>query len=308
MDETTGAVEAGSDAVANNAAASASSTSEALRAALRYIDEHLEQGLSPDVVAEASGWRGRAFDRLFAEALGIELQDYVELNRLKRVSFYMAYRGQVDPADVVAESGYAGLEALSQAFERRFGQSPIEFRRQPQWERWHAVYEPLVRIRLAYTTQDRQVRIEKFEATQVAVMEHRGDLRFIGDTLRKFIAWRKDVGLPPTLHATFNVIHDDPAPPSPWYRRVDLCVATDRTFGSSFPEIAGKVIPEGRCAVLRHHGSEDTLVDSIRFLRERWLPDSAEDPREHPIFFKRLTYFPDIPEREAALDLYLPLR
>lgn len=40
----------------------------------------------------------------------------------------------------------------------------------------------------------------------------------------------------------------------------------------------------------------------------QWLPQSGEAPRDFPLFLERLTCFPDVPEHEAVVDIYLPLR
>lgn len=42
-----------------------------------------------------------------------------------------------------------------------------------------------------------QVKIVEFPATPVAIIQHHGDPAFIGDTIRNFVAWRKQAGLPP---------------------------------------------------------------------------------------------------------------
>ncbi len=44
----------------------------------------------------------------------------------------------------------------------------------------------------------------------VATVEHRGDLRRIGESARKFIAWRKAHQLPPRVSTTFNILWDNP--------------------------------------------------------------------------------------------------
>jgi AraC family transcriptional regulator len=77
----------------------------------------------------------------------------------------------------------------------------------------------------------------------------------------------------------------------------------ENTFG-----IVEKTIPGGRCAVLRHVGSDDTLGEAIQYLYSTWLPASGEEPRDFPLYLQRIRFFPDVPEREAILDVFLPLR
>ena len=66
--------------------------------------------------------------------------------------------------------------------------------------------------------------------------------------------------------------------------------------------IVNKVIPGGRCASLRHVGSEDTLDAAIRYLYAQWLPTSGEELRDYPLFLQRISFFPDVSEHEAVTD------
>jgi AraC family transcriptional regulator len=67
-------------------------------------------------------------------------------------------------------------------------------------------------------------------------------------------------------------------------------------------------IPAGRCAVLRHEGSDDHLGRSIRHLSAEWLPGSGEELRDFPLFMQRVAFFPDVPDSESVTAIYLPLR
>ena len=67
------------------------------------------------------------------------------------------------------------------------------------------------------------------------------------------------------------------------------------------------VIPGGRCAVLRLVGGSDDLEAAALFLYRDWLPASGHEPRDFPLYCRRVTFFPDVPEHEAVTELYLPL-
>jgi AraC family transcriptional regulator len=60
--------------------------------------------------------------------------------------------------------------------------------------------------------------------------------------------------------------------------------------------------------VLRHIGTEDSLGDAVSYLYADWLPRSGEEPRDFPLYFQRLSFFPDVAEHEAATDILLPLK
>lgn len=153
-----------------------------------------------------------------------------------------------------------------------------------------------------------QVRVVNFDKTKVAVLEHRGDPRRIGDSIGNFITWRKENRLPPKMSATFNIAYDDPDEVAPDDYRFDLCAATEREIADNAFGVIGKTIPGGRCAVLRHKGSDDFLGETVRTLYLEWLPQSGEEARDFPVFFQRVKFFPDVSEEEAITDIFLPLK
>ena len=87
---------------------------------------------------------------------------------------------------------------------------------------------------------------------------------------------------------------------------MDICAATTREVLPNRFGIVQKVIPAGRCAVLRHLGAHP-LDAAFRFLYLNWLPSSGERPRDYPAFAHRLAFPPEVPEHESIVDLHLPL-
>jgi len=152
-----------------------------------------------------------------------------------------------------------------------------------------------------------QIRIVDFPATRVAALEHRGDPRQLGDSIRKFIDWRRENRLHPSRSATFNVLYTDEIGVAPAEFRFELCAATDREIAPNDSGVVPKTLPAGRCAVLRHVGSDATLRAAIAYLYSEWLPASGEEPRDFPPFLERIAFYPEVPEHEALTDIYLPL-
>jgi AraC family transcriptional regulator len=282
---------------------------ERFRKVLEYIDTHLDEDLSVEKLGSVAAFSKYHFHRQFSELFGIGVYRYVQLCRLKRAGQQLAFRGD-SIIDIALESGYESAEAFSRAFKKALGQSPSEFREQPQWESWHALYQPSSELRRSHMkpqAQAEQIRIVPFPETRIAVLEHRGDPQRIGDTVRQFIAWRKQNHLPPKISATYNLLYDDPAAVAPENFRMDICAATDKEIPPNEYGVIAKTIPAGRCAVLRHVGSNDTLPATVHLLYAEWLPQSGEELRNFPLFFQRVIFFPDVAESEAVTDVFLPL-
>jgi AraC family transcriptional regulator len=277
----------------------------------RYIDQHPSDDLSVETLGGIAALSKYHFHRQFTASFGISVYQYVQLVRLKRASYRLAFRDGSSILQIALESGYEGPEAFCRAFKQRVGQTPSDFRQQPQWIPWHATYQPLSEARMMHmtkTTQDEAIRLVDFNETRVACLEHRGHPALIGDSIRRFIGWRKEVRLPPRTSATFNILYDDPKETLPEQFRLDLCAATDQEIAANSAGVVAKVIPGGRCAVLRHIGSDDGLGAAISYLYADWLPRSGEEPRDFPLYLQRPRFFPDVPENEAVLDIFLPLK
>lgn len=278
---------------------------------LDHIDRHLDDNLDLDAVSGVAAFSKYHFHRQFTGTFGLSVHRYVQLARMKRASYRLAYRGTQSVTEIAMDAGYDAPDAFARAFRQRFGQSPSSFREAPDWEPWLAAFGPLdiARSKLmqnTYTADD--VTIRDVGPTPVAVMEHRGDPAAIGATIQRFIGWRKATGLSPKTSATFNVFHSDPrTTPSAEYR-MDLCAGTARPIAPNGERVEPGTIPGGRCAVLRVVGNSDNLERAALYLYRDWLPASGEEAGDFPLYCQRIAFFPDVPEHEAILELFLPLK
>jgi AraC family transcriptional regulator len=281
-----------------------------LQRVLAYIDAHLDEPLSVEVLSGVAAFSPWHFHRQFTALFGIGVHRYVQLARLKRASYRLAFRGDASVIEIALDSGYEAPEAFSRAFRQRVGQTPSAFRKQPRWAPWHAAFQPVGDIRMMHMMQDfaGQVRIVEVPDRRVALLEHRGDPALILESVGRFIAWRKMVGLPPRISATFNIWYDDPGSTPADRFRMGLAAATERDIVPNEAGITASVIPGGRCATLRHTGSDDTLRAATDYLYAVWLPESGEEPRDFPPYCQRITFGPDVPEHEIVTDIYLPLK
>jgi len=277
---------------------------------LGHIDRHLDDDLDLDTLSGVAAFSKFHFHRQFTAIFGLSVHRYVQLMRMKRASYRLAYRDGHSVTEIAIDAGYDAPDAFARAFRQRFGQSPSSFRKTPDWESWLAGFAPLDDVRSKFvpnTFTPDDVTIRDMPPTPVAIMGHRGDPATIGATIQRFIAWRRATGLSLKTSPTFNVFHSDPRTTPPAEYRLDLCVGTDRLIEASGEPIEMGIIPGGRCAVLRIVGHSNDLEPAAVYLYRDWLPASGEEARDFPLFCQHLALFPDVPAHEAVLDLFLPL-
>ena len=282
-----------------------------MKRALDHIDRHLDDQLDLEAVSAVAAFSKFHFHRQFTAIFGLSVHRYVQLSRMKRASFRLAYRDDQTVIQIAMDAGYDAPDAFARAFRQRFGQSPSSFRKSPDWEPWLAAFGPLTDARsklMQQTFNASDVTIQEVSPIPVAIMEHRGPPAKVGETIQQFIAWRKANGLSPRTSETFNVFHCDPRTTDPSDYRLDLCAGTERTFDADDQGVVSGIIPGGRCAVLRIVGNTDDLEPAVLYLYRDWLPKSGEEARDFPLYCQRVSFFPEVPEHEAVADLFLPLK
>lgn len=272
---------------------------------LDYIDAHLEEPLTVELLSEVAHLSKYHFHRQFSAYLGISLASYIKQLRMKQASYNLAFRTDTRIIDMAIQQGYQSSEAFSRSFKQHFGQSPSHFRTSPQWADWHQELQALTQLR-SKPMQDIHVDIVNRDAIAIAVMEHRGAPHLLGHTLQQFIGWRRANKLHPARSRTFNLVYDDPAITAAEDYRFDLCAEVTSAV-ADHDGVLNKEIPAGRYAVVRHTGSDDQLAGVVHYLYGQWLSHSGERLRDFPLIFERVSLFPEVAEHQAITDIWLPI-
>lgn len=104
-------------------------TLEHLQHAVDYIEGHLEDFLSLEMIAEQAGYSPYYFHHLFSSLAGIGVMDYVRKRRLTHAgTLLIKEQGKV--IDLAVCFGYETSEAFSKAFKKQHHYTPSEIRRQ----------------------------------------------------------------------------------------------------------------------------------------------------------------------------------
>ena len=285
--------------------AKANAYAERFNKVFDYIDKHLDDELSVECLSKIANFSKYHFHRQFFEYAGINVFRYVQLMRLRRASYRLVFSEHTRIIDIALEAGFENPESFSRAFKNMFGQSPSQFRISPAWEHWHTLYR-------APTKQRRQimeVKIIDFNETRVAALEHRGAPELVNDSVKEFISWRKQSGFSPiNTSLTLGIVYDNPETTKPENFRFDICGSVNAAIPDNPQGVVNKVIPNGRCAVVRHLGPHNRIGESAYYLYREWLPNSGEELRDFPLFFHYLNLMPETPEHELVTDVYLPLK
>jgi AraC family transcriptional regulator len=275
---------------------------------LNHIEANLDIELDIEELCQLSYLSKFHFHRQCSAFFGMPVMSLVKLLRLKRAAYQVAYRNE-KIVDIALANGYESHEAFTRAFKKKFKKSPSDFRRSPDWTLWHTQYDPILKLRTRIMSNNvnSDVNIVDFPKTLIATIEHRAPPNLLGHTIKKFIEWRKINRLPPSKSKTFNLVYDDPNITLPENYRFDVCCSIEHMIEENTHGIVNKVIPAGKCAVLRHIGSDDSIGLVVQYLYSEWLNNADWEIRDFPIFFERVSFFPEVSENEMVTDVYLPI-
>lgn len=269
-----------------------------------HIQRNLDGDLSVSALSEVAKISKFHLHRLFSSYTGMGVAQVIRELRLRQAAYQLAFRPQMKVIEVALEAGFTTPETFARAFKRSLGRNPSEFRAKPEWaKRYDFRFE--VRRKETLMTPE----IKTIDSIQVAVLEHRGPPESVLSTVGRFIEWRKQSVASPVAKAkTFGIPYDDPEAVEPAAFRFDICGELMGSLDENDFGIVEKVIPGGRVAVVRHHGSYDTIGVTVREMYSNWLPQSGEELRDFPRFFEYVARMPSVKEHEQVTDVYLPLK
>ena len=102
-----------------------------LEKALQFIEEHLDERIGVNEVAEISCLSIFHFQRLFTDYLGETVSQYILHRRLELAAETIVKRKGVALSELARKAGFETHSAFSRAFKKHFNVSPREFRISP---------------------------------------------------------------------------------------------------------------------------------------------------------------------------------
>jgi len=100
-----------------------------IRAALLYIDAHLDEPMSVESIAGRYHFSPWYFHRMFLAIVGKTIAAHIRDRRLLRACAQLA-SGEKTALDIALSCGFNSAQSFSRAFQAAFGLTPREYRRQ----------------------------------------------------------------------------------------------------------------------------------------------------------------------------------
>jgi AraC family transcriptional regulator len=239
---------------------------------LRFVQEHLDEDLSPAILSDVANLSVYHFHRVFSGLVGESLAEHVRRLRLERAAGELC-RTNRRVIDVALAAGYGAHEPFTRAFRAHFGMPPSALRE---------AGEPLV-----------------FPPVLCGV--HYGP----DEAVSHFVALEEDTKMIEVK--AVGIYYDDPETKPTAELRSHACVTVPASENEPPPGFEWLDLPGGEIALGLHKGPYDRLVQSYRWLFSQWLPSSGREAADRPCYETYLNDARTTPPEDLMTQISIPL-
>lgn len=277
---------------------------EVINEVAQYVHDHVASPISLELLAEQVGVSKFHLGRIFHAATGLQLGEFIQRRRLER-AYRLLSAGKGTVIEVALNVGYESHSAFSRAFGKAFGLSPSEVRRQEV---------PTFRLPQLTKEMPRPELIpdlvELQERTLVGLygkgFSNQSFVELAGELYRSLAhALGLSGGFDDSLQQRVGVSLD-----SPWGVEQRECRYFAGVVGdcqSAPASLARYRWAAGRWARFEHHGSYQTLWQTVSRIYAGWVVPQGRALKDAAIIQAYVNGVPAVPPHQLRTHLYLAL-
>ncbi len=280
-----------------------------LERAIDYIEKHIDEELTPGIVAAAIGFSEYHFHRIFSSSLGESISEYIKKRRLVRAAERLLKTGD-SIMDIALSCQFDSQEAFTRAFKRAFATTPGKFRATGP----HGyVFKPP-------TTEAMITHLSGGLTMKPIILERQAELA-VGMGASFEPKSTNEIG---ALWGRFMQQHEAVKQVKDGYMLGICCnqhPGVEKKPGHSIVYIAASPVdkfedipqgmvkcelPAGRYAMFTHKGRISELPHTVDYIWGTWLPKGEYEFRDAPDFELYDHRF-DAEKMEGEIDIYVPI-
>jgi len=266
-----------------------------------YINNHLDEELDLQKLAEMSSLSTYHFHRIMKAFLGETLGAYIIRVRLETAVRLLRYTDL--PVEQIAYSvGYEMPSSLSKSFKQFYDITPLEYRNNKNF----VIMKPVQLNPDLKLKSPKVIDIETKKAIYIRLTGAYSELDFCG-AWGKLWAYVKENKLFSAGIEHISIYHDDPKVTTSEKLRTDVCLVLPKPAEPK-GEIGVKEIAGGKYAVFLYQGPYTNLGIVYDTIFAQWLPDSGYELRNAPLYEKYINDPSRTEEAKLKTEIYIPLQ
>ena len=307
-----------------------------------YIEQHIAEELSLDVLAKTACFSAFHFHRIFAAMTGETLNRFIRRLRVEKAASQLLVNPGKSVTEIALDCGFSGSAAFARTFKEFFGVSAGEWQRMPEDERSRCkadrkigktfrnmgqsdgvsvrhsglmtLTSPTWRIEMtknAERTIEATVTIRELAPKQVVYVRHVGPYAGLGEVFEKLFgklfAFAGPRGLVGPNSETLCVYHDDPSVTEEEKLRTDVCL----TVPEGTPvegEVGTMLIPGGTFGVAHFELAMDEFSRAWDAVISGWLPESGYQFDDRLSFESYGNPSSECTDGKCGVDICIPIR
>ncbi len=283
-----------------------------INAVFDYVEEHIDQEITLDDLAEISHFSRYHFSRIFDAMVGETPFEFIRRIRLEKAATLLRMEPGKTVTEIALASGFNDLSVFSRNFRDFFGISPTGWRKKSnnhQTFDHSSEYVDIESNRNQHMEQLQHAEVRDLPDRTVAYIRHigpyAGDESLFSRLFGRLFEWAGPRGLLDKPGAVPHVIyHDDPGVTAAEKLRMSVCLPVP-----GHTPVQGETgmmnLPGGRYLTARFNISPENMPDAWKWIYGGWFPGSGYQPAD------RLAYevYPEPPENGIlAVEICVPVK
>lgn len=271
--------------------------------ALVYINQHLDETLGLETLAQISHFSPYHFHRIIRAYLGESLGSYIVRIRMETAAALILHTNQ-QISEIALKVGYDIPSSFNKAFQKRFGCPPTEFRNK------HIIINSIKYLTMETISQTARLKpaIKVLKPKKVIFVQSIGNYSGSGtarawEKVSEFAQRKKLFGWKTEF---IGVSHDDPHITDTEKLRYDACITVAKEVTPE-GEIGVREIAGGKFAVFMHKGPYENFQKTYNAIFKQWLPASGQELRNAECFEKYLNSPQKTKPENLKTEIYIPV-
>lgn len=291
-----------------------------IRKVFAYIDEHIQDELSLEKIAEIGAYSPFHFHRIFKAITTETLQEYITRKRLEKSAMMLSLKKKKNLKEIYSEVGFKSNATFSKTFKKYYGISPSVFRKTSP-ENFRKIGQTISKIgqkevvfeQYLYNLNQIKIFMEKSAKIEVKEMPemHLASVLSIGvqnieNAYNKLVSWAISKNLFPSEHVKMiTVYHDSFKITAPDKVRIHACMLLEGPIKND-GEIFYETLPKGKYIVgnfcISIHDFEKAWNGLFLWMSENGYQFRKSNPYE--IYHNN---FKEHPEKKCIVDFCIPI-
>jgi AraC family transcriptional regulator len=300
---------------------------------LDYIDQHLEENITLDQLAQVASFSKYHFHRLFYVFIGETLYQYIRRLRLEKACTLLLGQANLSITEIAFLSGFSTPSGFTRSFSDVCGVSPSQWKEDQlkksncetlhrNFDQVHSkngnahhsnrMYATTIQSQRSIDMKDHDVVVKECPEKTVAYVRYIGPYKDNPDLFEslsnQLCTWAGPRNLLRFPETEFIIVyHDNPEITEESKLRISVCITVPSDTQVD-GEIGKMTIPAGTYAFSRFRLGSTGYQEAWDWMCGQWLPSSGYAPDDKPCYEQYYGSPKDSPDGKMDVDIVIPVK